>query len=42
MYMYELNMLKFQENCMSKLTIYHGGYKEITQPKIMIGRNTKD
>lgn len=27
---------------MGKMTVYHGGYTEISQPKIIIGRNTKD
>ncbi len=27
---------------MGKMTAYHGGYSEIKNPKIIIGRNTKD
>lgn len=27
---------------MGKMIVYHGGYTEIQQPKIVIGRNTKD
>lgn len=27
---------------MGKMTVYHGGYTAIPQPKIIVGRNTKD
>ena len=27
---------------MAKMTVYHGGYTAIPQPKIIVGRNTKD
>ena len=27
---------------MAKMTVYHGGYQPVKEPKIRIGRNTKD